>query len=156
TISLQPLSPAETQDLVGTLIDPTLLAPEAEQELLRRCGGNPLYAQEYVRMLVERGADAGTLPETVQGIIAARLDALSPPEKSLLQDAAVIGRTVWLGAVCELAERDRAGADGLLYRLERKQLVRRSRRSSVAGETEFTFAHGLIEEVAYGQLTRQQ
>src|SRR5207244_11252805 len=124
--------------------------------LLARAGGNPLYAQEYVRMVVERGADASALPESVQGIIAARLDALSPEEKSLLQDAAVIGRTVWLGALCALGERDRAAAGQLVFRLERKQLVRRARRSSVAGETALSFAHSLIEEVAYAQLTRPQ
>jgi len=107
-------------------------------------------------MLVERGADASALPETVQGIIAARLDALSSQEKSLLQDAAVIGRTVWLGALCALGERDRAEADELVFRLERKQLLRRARRSSVAAETELSFAHSLIEEVAYAQLTRPQ
>jgi len=156
TISLQPLSEAETRELVGALIDPTLLTVESERELLARADGNPLYAQEYVRMLVERGADATALPETVQGIIAARLDALSSQEKSLLQDAAVIGRTVWLGALCALGERDRAEADELVFRLERKQLLRRARRSSVAAETELSFAHSLIEEVAYAQLTRPQ
>src|SRR5207237_1367450 len=156
TISLQPLSEAETQELIGALIDPTLLTIESERELLARAGGNPLYAQEYVRMLVERGADASALPESVQGIIAARLDALSPQEKGLLQDAAVIGRTVWLGVLCALGERERAAADELVFRLERKQLLRRARRSSVAGETELSFAHSLIEEVAYAQLTRPQ
>ena len=155
-VSLQPLSEAETQELIGALIDPTLLTVEEERELLSRADGNPLYAQEYVRMLVERGADASALPESVQGIIAARLDALSTEEKSLLQDAAVIGRTVWLGALCALGERDRTSADELVFRLERKQLVRRAHRSSVAGETELSFAHNLIEEVAYAQLTRPQ
>jgi class 3 adenylate cyclase len=156
TISLQALSEAETRALIGALIDPTMLEVEAERELLARADGNPLYAQEYVRMLVERGADASALPESVQGIVAARLDALSPEEKSLLQDAAVIGRTVWLGALCALGQRDRAAADELVFRLERKQLLRRARRSSVAGETELSFAHSLTEEVAYAQLTRPQ
>ena len=156
TISLQPLSEAETQELIGALIDPTLLTIESERELLARAGGNPLYAQEYVRMLVERGADASAMPESVQGIIAARLDALSPQEKGLLQDAAVIGRTVWLGALCALGERERAEADEVVFRLERKQLLRRARRSGVAGEIELSFAHSLIEEVAYAQLTRPQ
>ena len=121
--------------------------------LLERAGGNPLYAQEYVRALVERGAGAA-LPETVQGIIAARLDGLSADEKSLLQDAAVIGPTAWLGAVCALGERDRSEADDLMVRLERKQLVHRARRSSIAGEVEFSFTHALIREVAYSQLPR--
>jgi hypothetical protein len=71
-----------------------------------------------------------------------------------LQHAAVIGTTVWLGAVCTLGMRDRAETDALLLRLERKQLVARARRSSIAGEVEFSFAHALIREVAYSQLPR--
>ncbi|MGB2954295.1 MAG: AAA family ATPase [Gaiellaceae bacterium] len=156
TISLQPLSEAETQELIGELIGSTLLAVEAERELLKRAGGNPLYAQEYVRTVVERGADASDLPESVQGIVAARLDALPADEKSLLQDAAVVGRTAWLDVLCALGDRDRAVADELVFRLERKELLRRPRRSSVAGEIELSFAHDVIQDVAYAQLTRLQ
>jgi len=61
---------------------------------------------------------------------------------------------VWLGAACALGIRARPEADDLVLRLERKQLVRRVRRSSIAGETEFSFAHALIREVAYAQLPR--
>ena len=153
TIGLDPLSSEHTTALIGEIIDRSLLPADAEAVLLERAGGNPLYAQEYVRALVERGAGS-ELPETVQGIIAARLDGLSAAEKSLLQDAAVIGATLWLGAACALGERDRSDADDLTMRLERKQLVRRNRRSSIAGEVEFSFTHALIREVAYSQLPR--
>ncbi|MDQ1386033.1 MAG: hypothetical protein QOG65_3412, partial [Actinomycetota bacterium] len=153
TIGLDALSSEQTSALIGEIIDRSLISVDAEAVLLERAGGNPLYAQEYVRALVERGANA-MLPESVQGIIAARLDGLSLAEKGLLQDAAVIGETVWLGSVCALGERDRAEADALTLRLERKQLVHRSRRSSVAGEVEFSFTHTLIREVAYSQLPR--
>jgi class 3 adenylate cyclase/tetratricopeptide (TPR) repeat protein len=153
TIGLAPLSPEHTTALIGAIIDRSLLPIDVEAVLLERAGGNPLYAQEYVRAIVERGASAA-LPETVQGIIAARLDGLSADEKSLLQDAAVIGPTVWLGAVCALGGRDRSDTDELLLRLERKQLVHRARRSTIAGDVEFSFAHALIREVAYAQLPR--
>ena len=74
------------------------MAAETQQALLERAGGNPLYAEQYVRMLAERGdAEELALPETVQGIIAARLDALPTEEKRLLQSAAVIGKVFWLG-----------------------------------------------------------
>ena len=153
TVGLGPLSSEHTTALIDEIIDRTLLTVDAEALLLERAGGNPLYAQEYVRALVERGG--GTeLPETVQGIIAARLDGLSPAEKGLLQDAAVIGATVWLGAVCALGMRDRSETDDQMRRLERKQLISRARRSRIAGETELTFAHTLIREVAYSQLPR--
>ena len=107
-------------------------------------------------MVIERGADASVLPESVQGIIAARLDGLPAEEKSLLQDAAVVGRTSWLGAVCALGERERGAAEEVAFRLERKQLLLRTRQSSVAGEIELSFAHDLIQDVAYAQLTRPQ
>jgi hypothetical protein len=153
TIGLGPLSSDHTTALIGEIIDPSLLPLEVEAVVLERAGGNPLYAQEYVRALVERGADAA-LPVTVQGIIAARLDGLSADEKGLLQDAAVIGAAAWVGAVCALGERERSVADDLVVRLERKQLVHRTRRSSIVGDVEFSFTHALIREVAYSQLPR--
>ena len=110
--------------------------------LVRESGGWPLDRR------------AAGLPETVQAIIAARLDTLSDSERAFVQDAAVIGRTAWVGAVCALTERSRWEADELLHVLERKQLLRRARRASVEGETEFAFAHALTQEVAYGQIRR--
>jgi tetratricopeptide (TPR) repeat protein len=104
-------------------------------------------------MVAERG-ETGELPETVQGIIAARLDALAPDEKDLLQTAAVVGRQFWLGALLAVNGVDRDRAEHLLHALQRKEFVRRERRSSVAGETEFLFAHVLVRDVAYGQIPR--
>jgi tetratricopeptide (TPR) repeat protein len=95
-----------------------------------------------------------TLPENVQGIIAARLDGLPPSEKQLLQDAAVFGKVFWLGAVCAVAGRDRADAEAALHALARKEFVRRERRPSVAGEEEYAFRHVLVRDVAYGQIPR--
>ena len=106
-------------------------------------------------MLAEPGAGAGLpLPETVQGIIAARLDTLAPEEKALVQDAAVVGKVFWLGALEALAERPRAEVEEGLLRLERKEFVRRERRSSVAGESAFVFRHILVRDVAYSQIPR--
>jgi predicted ATPase len=90
----------------------------------------------------------------VQGIIAARLDTLSDGEKALIRDAAVVGKTAWLGAACEISGASRWEGEELLHALERKQLVRRARRSSVAGEVEFGFTHALTQEVAYSQIAR--
>ena len=81
-------------------------------------------------MLTSRPGDV-VLPETVQGIIAARLDTLAAEEKELLQDAAVMGRTFWLGALGG----ERWRLEERLHALERKEFVRRERRSTVAGET---------------------
>ena len=92
TISLAPLDDDETARLLVALLDRSLIPAEQQQALLARAGGNPFYAEQFARMFVER-SDAGTaLPETVQGIIAARLDSLPQTEKSLVLHAAVLGK----------------------------------------------------------------
>src|SRR5256714_10004690 len=105
-------------------------------------------------MSAERGsAEALPLPENVQGIIAARLDALPPDEKAVLQDAAVLGKVFWPGALLAIGG---SGPEALLHSLERKEFVRRERRSSVGGETEYAFRHMLVRDVAYGQIPRAE
>ncbi len=93
TINLSPLSDQETAELVSYLISSTGLSHELEHEILERSGGNPLFAEEFVRLLADRGfdGDEAVLPDSVQALIAARLDTLSAERKSLLQDAAVVG-----------------------------------------------------------------
>jgi tetratricopeptide (TPR) repeat protein len=85
----------------------------------------------------------------VQGLIAARIDGLAPEEKALLQNASVIGKVFWPSAV--------PGADPrILHGLERKEFVRRDRRSAIAGETQFAFLHALVRDVTYGQIPRAE
>ncbi|HEY5872793.1 MAG TPA: adenylate/guanylate cyclase domain-containing protein [Gaiellaceae bacterium] len=151
TISLVPLSGDETAELVHALLDRAAVPADLQATLLERAGGNPLYAEEFVRLLDERSGDA-SVPETVQGIIAARLDVLDRDEKELLQDAAVLGRVFWVGGLA----RERHGAEAMLHRLERREFVQRERRSSVANETEYAFRHALVREVAYEQIPRSQ
>jgi class 3 adenylate cyclase/tetratricopeptide (TPR) repeat protein len=153
TISLSPLSDAETARLVRGLLDGSRLDSSTEEALLVRAGGNPLYAEQYARVLQERG-DVLELPESVQGIIAARLDALSEEEKMLLQDAAVVGKVFWLGAATTVGGAPRRQAEEMLHSLERKEFVQRARASSVASDTEYAFRHVLIRDVAYGQIPR--
>ncbi len=150
TISLSPLSDEDTARLLSELLG-TFLPAETQAELLARAGGNPLYAEEFVRMLRDRGG-VGELPETVQGLIAARLDLLGVEQKALLQDAAVIGKRFWSGALAALADRSRI--DVGLHSLERKEFVRRERASSVVGDSEYSFRHLLVRDVAYGQIPR--
>jgi len=153
TLSLPPLEDEETARLLSSLLETPVLAAETQAELLSRAAGNPLYAEQYARMLSERGS-AEQLPETVQGIIAARLDLLSETEKRLLQDAAVVGKVFWLASVCAIGAVDRGAAEEALLSLDRKELVQRARRSSVEGEAEYSFRHLLVREVAYGQIPR--
>ncbi|MGZ4332913.1 MAG: AAA family ATPase [Gaiellaceae bacterium] len=147
TLSIGALSDDETAQLLQRLLDRAVLDASAQQAVLQRAEGNPLYAEEYARMLAEHEGGDLPLPETVQGLIAARIDGLGQGEKAVLQDASVVGKVFWPGAL--------PGADEqILHALERKEFVRRDRRSSIAGETQYAFLHALVRDVAYGQIPR--
>jgi class 3 adenylate cyclase/tetratricopeptide (TPR) repeat protein len=149
TTLLSPLTEEETSRLLHALVGQSAIDADLQARLLEHAGGNPLYAEEFTRMLVSR-PDEVVLPETVQGIIAARLDTLPLEEKELLQDAAVIGRTFWLGALGG----ERWTLETRLHSLARKEFVARTRRTSVAGEEEYAFRHALVRDVAYEQIPR--
>jgi class 3 adenylate cyclase/tetratricopeptide (TPR) repeat protein len=169
TLSLSPLSERETSELLAGLLEQSVLPAEVQRVLLERAEGNPLFAEEYVRMLQDRGflqrrgrawelATDGELPlpESVQGLIAGRLDALPAEEKVLVQDAAVVGKIFWAGALESLSGIPARELEDRLHSLVRRELVRRERRSSVAGETQYSFLHLLMRDVAYGQIPRAQ
>jgi class 3 adenylate cyclase len=152
SVSLSPLSDDDTARLLHELLG-SVLPAETQVELLGRAGGNPLYAEEFARMLRDLGHVA-ELPETIQGLIAARLDLLDPEQKALLQDAAVIGKRFWTGALASLSGVDPSALEARLHELERKEFVRRQHSSSVADESEHVFRHLLVRDVAYGQIPR--
>ena len=156
-LSLAPLSDEDTADLVAPLLRESGAAKHMANEVVDRAGGNPLYAQEYARLLSELGPASGArTPPTLHGLIAARLDALAPAEKQLAHDAAVIGEVAWLDAIAAVAATPAAAIDPLLRVLERKQFVRRVSRSAVEGQTEFAFHHALIRDVAYDAIPRAE
>jgi len=155
TISLSPLTEDETARLLHGLLDRAVLPAEVQARLLERAGGNPLYAEEFARIASESEDGDLPLPESVQGLIAARLDALAEQEKALLQDAAVAGKVFWLGAVKAIGVGERSRSlEESLHQLERREFIRRERRSSIEGDTQYSFAHTLVRDVAYGQIPR--
>ncbi|HEX2090121.1 MAG TPA: adenylate/guanylate cyclase domain-containing protein [Actinomycetota bacterium] len=167
SINLSPLSQTETASLVSALLDSAVLPVEIQSLILERVGGNPLYAEEFVRLLkdrgllVRRGATYGLeeaaevpFPETIQALIAARLDTLSSERKALLQDAAVIGKVFWSGALSEMSDLAPRDVTEALHELSRKELVRPARVSSMEGEAEYSFWHILVRDVAYAQIPR--
>jgi class 3 adenylate cyclase len=158
TINLSPLSDQETAELVTHLISTTVLTSELERAILERAGGNPLYAEEFVRLVADRGLapDETMLPESVQALIAARLDTLSSERKSLLQDAAVLGKVFWAGALAEVSGQDEGQVEVALHELALKELVRPVRTSSMEGDSEYSFWHLLVRDVAYGQIPRAE
>ena len=90
----------------------------------------------------------------MQALIAARLDTLPADRKSLLQDAAVVGKVFWAGALAAMGDRDPSDVTQALHELARKELVRPVRASSMAGEQEYTFWHALVRDVCYAQIPR--
>ena len=153
TLALAPLTNDETAQLLAGVLGTPVVSAETQAALLDRAGGNPLYAEQFAELYVERGStEELALPETLQGIIAARLDGLAVNEKGLLLDAAVIGKVFWTGAL----GRDESEATATFHALERKGFVRRQRRSSVEGQSEVAFAHALVRDVAYGQIPRAE
>ncbi len=167
TISLSPLTDSETAQLISGLLASAVLPAEVHAALLERAGGNPLYAGEFVRMLSDKGLlqrkgrvlsldqDADIpMPETVQALIAARLDTLAPERKALLHDASVAGKVFWSGAVAALGGRKDQEVRLGLHELARKELVRPARASSMEGEQEYSFWHALVRDVSYSQIPR--
>ncbi|HEX4745444.1 MAG TPA: adenylate/guanylate cyclase domain-containing protein [Gaiellaceae bacterium] len=160
-IELEPLSEDESAELVEQLLSqlagaagerPTSLPREA----LDRAEGNPLFVEETIRMLVESGSGNGSadrVPDTLQALIAARIDHLSPDAKTLLQRASVIGRVFWRGALEHLAP-DVADHTEALEDLLGREFLLREPRSSISGEAAYRFKHALIREVAYTGLSK--
>ena len=168
-VNLAPLGPAETGRLIGNLLGSAVLPAEVQQVILERSGGNPLYAEQFVRLLQDQqiltraGPGAGwrlepgaqiPLPAGVHGLIAARLDALAAERKRLLQDAAVVGKVFWSGALAQMGGRDEDTVRAVLHELARTELIRPARRSSMDGQAEYAFTHALIRDVCYAQIPR--
>ncbi len=151
-IELEPLSEAESEALVAALVAELDEPLPMSKKLLDRTEGNPLFVEETIRMISETG-DGDRIPDTLQALIAARIDHLSADGKTLLQRAAVIGRIFWEGAVSHLMPGD--GVQTLLDDLLLRELVLREPRSSIHGERAFRFKHMLIREVAYSGLSKQ-
>jgi len=167
TISLSPLNNLETTELVSGLLVEAVLPAETHSTLLEQAGGNPLYAEEFIRMLRDRGIlkEKGStlaldrdvdipVPDTVQALIAARLDTLASERKALLHNAAVVGKTFWSQAVAAVGDMDEQTIDHELHELVRKEFVQPSRTSSIKGQQEFTFWHAIVQQVSYGQIPR--
>jgi class 3 adenylate cyclase/CRP-like cAMP-binding protein/tetratricopeptide (TPR) repeat protein len=166
TVSLSPLSSEDGEHMIRHLLDDLPAPSEAIQPLLQRAEGNPFYAQELLRMVIESGSLVrsngqwvldrplpASLPDTVQGVIASRIDMLPVQEKRVLQDAAVVGRIFWPGVLERLGA---ASVHDTIDVLLDKGLVWQRDTSVVEGERELIFNHILTRDVAYASIPRSR
>jgi class 3 adenylate cyclase/tetratricopeptide (TPR) repeat protein len=164
-IVLSPLTAGEGVELIERLL--TGGAPaEVVGPILQRSEGNPFFAGELLRMMVEDGTLArrdgrwvlerelpSALPDTVQGVIASRIDLLPSEEKRAIQDASVVGRAFWEGALVRLGMPE---VGPILDSLLDKGLVVERPASAIEGERELAFNHVLTRDVAYAGIPRSR
>jgi class 3 adenylate cyclase/tetratricopeptide (TPR) repeat protein len=169
TISLEPLSEVESEELAAGLLGQADLPPELRQQISRAAEGNPLFVEELLGKLIDDGflvasgegwAASGdlaalTIPSSIWALLAARLDGLSGEERAVIERAAVEGKTFHRGAVTELApEALRGQVRDRLASLMRMELVRPDQ-ASFAGDEAYRFRHLLIRDAAYQALAKQ-
>ena len=165
---LDPLSADESSAMLSDLLAGGM-TDDLERAVVERSEGNPLFVEEIVRKLIDDGVLRATgaatwevakpttdveLPRSIQGLIATRLDGLPADEKAVMQDAAVVGRVFWSGAVATLGGRTPEQVRDALGRLRVKELVLHIDPPSLSGELEFTFRHALIRDGAYESLPK--
>lgn len=167
SIVLEPLSADESGRLVAGLLG-AAMPTELEQRVIEVSEGNPLFAEELVRLFVDRGVVRHTesgweqaqpiedveIPQSIQALLAARLDSLPAEEKRLSQDAAVVGRIFWDRLLAHLAGQSPAATVGLLRSLRVKELVVPREPSTLTDAQEYAFRHVLIRDVAYDSLPK--
>ncbi len=166
-LSLEPLPDEAMRELLTGLVPG--LPENAADAIVARADGVPLYAVETVRMLIAEGRledrdgvyapigplDALAVPETLQALIAARLDTLDPADRGLLTDAAVLGQSFSVAALAAVSGRDAGDVETRLRALSRRELVGLVTDPRSPERGSWTFSQALIREVAYGTLAKR-
>jgi class 3 adenylate cyclase/tetratricopeptide (TPR) repeat protein len=166
-LDLEPLSDAAMRQLLEGLV--TGLPEPIIRSIVARADGIPLYAVETIRMLVSEGrlaeVDGGyrpvaeietlAVPETLQALIAARLDALEAADRSILQDAAVLGQSFTVGGLAAVSGLEEADLEAHLRTIARRELVTREVDPRSPERGQYAFVQALIREVAYGTLAKR-
>ena len=167
-IALQPLSPAESETLVRNLVDLDDLPPGLRDLILAKAEGNPFFVEEIVRSLIDLGglvrdrstdgyrvterATAISLPDTLVGVIMARVDRLDEDLKQVLRLASVIGRSFFYRLLAAISEAERE-LDESLAGLQARELVLERARDP---ELEYVFKHALVQEATYESILKQR
>jgi class 3 adenylate cyclase/tetratricopeptide (TPR) repeat protein len=168
SLYLEPLAQPAMEALLAGLV-PDLPEP-LRRQILARAEGVPLYAVETVRMLLDRGAlveeessyrlrgEIGELevPETLHALVAARLDGLSPAERKLLQDAAVLGKTFTPAALGAVTGGEPAELEPLLAGLARKEVLGQQSDPRSPERGQYGFLQDIVRHVAYETLSKHE
>jgi class 3 adenylate cyclase/tetratricopeptide (TPR) repeat protein len=149
-LELEPLSEDEAKKLVAALGGD--LDPSIRERAMEASEGNPLFLEQLLAFAAEDRRDL-TVPQTIQALLAARLDRLDAEERALLERAAIVGKEFWRGALVALSPPG-TEVSALLQRLVRRRLVV-PERSSLLGEDAFRFGHILIREATYGGIPKE-
>ncbi|NJC69721.1 AAA family ATPase [Planosporangium thailandense] len=166
TIALPPLRRPEIATMYAHLLGRAAFPPELFDPLVELADGNPLYAHEYTRMLIEQGRlrpaellgapDGLPMPDSVHAVIANRVDLLDAADRNVLQAAAVVGMQFWPGAVAAALGQPADVVDRTLRRLEQRDLIHEQPSSTMAGQPEYRFGHVLVRDVCYQRLPRTE
>ncbi|NJL26430.1 MAG: hypothetical protein HC897_00455 [Thermoanaerobaculia bacterium] len=152
-IALRQLTSADSQTLVGGILRRARLNESLAPGIVEKAEGNPFFLEELAQSVLERGHEAETsVPDSIQGLIAARIDRLPPEHKRLLQSASVLGRSFPLALLEAIWDRP-APAVPLLEDLKRWEFLFEE---PAPGDLSFAFKHNLTQEVAYQTLLTQR
>jgi class 3 adenylate cyclase/tetratricopeptide (TPR) repeat protein len=166
-LRIDPLQPESADELLDALLGTNAALAPLKRLLITRTEANPLFLEESVRSLVETGALVGKpanyrltrpieqlkIPATVQAILAARIDRLTPEAKRLLQAAAVIGKDVALPLLLAIADASEHEVRSELTRLQGAEFLYEA---TLFPDLEYTFKHALTHEVAYQGLLQDR
>ena len=167
SVLLEPLSDTECARLIENLVGETELAAEVQSRIAESAGGNPLFVEEMISMLVDDGLlvredgrwaatrDLGRVPvpPTIQALLAARLDQLDAEERATIEAASVEGQVFHQGSIATLTPAG-AAVSASLEALVRKELVRPGQ-PVFSDERAFRFRHLLIRDAAYEAIPKQ-
>ena len=166
-VRIDPLPPDGAHELLDALLGADANLRQLRQLLIERTEGNPFFLEESVRTLIETGLLTGQraayrlataawtidVPETVQAVLAARIDRLPPEEKRLLHTAAVIGKDTPYALLQAIAELPEASLVADLRHLQAAEFLYEL---SVTPDLAYTFKHALTHEAAYNSLRQDQ
>ena len=176
-LELRPLSKRDSRHLVGEILQKVENVPDALRErVVESAEGNPLYVEELLKMLIEDGVvvrveegpwrveperlTAIRVPPTLTAVLQARLDSLPLEERTILQQAAVVGRLFWDGTVAQISQSSDGGLgeaeiEGTLSALRDKEMVFQRETSAFAQVREYTFKHAVLHEVTYENVLKR-